>query len=57
MKEFTFENIIKHSEVRDEYFHQYDRLIAELKSKGYYDAAIIHARNRKRIYAEIALLL
>ncbi|WP_153366805.1 hypothetical protein [Agrobacterium rosae] len=57
MKEFTFENIIKHSEVRDEYFHQYDRLIGELKTKGYYDAAIIHARNKNRIYAEIALLL
>ncbi len=56
MKEFTYENIIEHSSVRDEYFNLYDRLITELKSKGYYDAAVIHARNRRRIWEEIALL-
>lgn len=57
MKDFTFENIIKHSDVRNEYFFQYDRLISELKCKGYYDAAIVHARNKKRLFNDIALLL
>lgn len=57
MKEFTFENLIKHDRVRGEFFLLYDRLITELKSKGYYDAAVIHARNRRRIWDEVTLLL
>lgn len=56
-KEFTFENIIKHVNVRGEFFFLYDRLISELKKKGYYDAAIIHARNKNRIQNEIGLLI
>lgn len=56
MKEFTFENLIKHDGVRGEFFLLYDRLITELKSKGYYDAALIHARNRRRIWDEVCLL-
>lgn len=56
MKEYTFENLIKHDSVRGEFFSLYDRLITELKSKGYYDAALIHARNRRRIWDEVCLL-
>lgn len=57
MKEFTFENIIKNKTVREEFFLLYDRLISELKAKGYYDTAIIHARNKNRIQNEIGLLI
>lgn len=57
MQEFTFENIIKNKTAREEFFLLYDRLISELKAKGYYDTAIIHARNRNRIQNEIGLLI
>lgn len=56
MKDFTFENIIRYENLRKEFFLLYDRLIDELKSKGYYDAAIIHKRNRNRIQNEVGLL-
>lgn len=52
----TYETLIINDKARAEFFSFYDGLIADLKKHGFAEAAVIHAKNRKRIRDELALL-
>lgn len=56
MLKFEYENLIIDNNARTEFFSIYDHLIKLLKRNNFFDAAIIHTKNRKRIDEELALL-
>lgn len=55
MSNFEYENLIINTEARKRFFALYDRLIALLKQHNFFEAALLHMKNRKRISEELAL--
>ncbi|KQS73016.1 hypothetical protein ASG39_04675 [Rhizobium sp. Leaf371] len=53
---YTLDNLLNDKTTREAFFKAYGKLIKALKKHGYNAAAMTHARNRKRIQDEIALL-
>lgn len=52
----AYEELIINDKIRTEFFRFYDGLIDDLKRFGFAEAALTHAKNRKRIREELALL-
>ncbi|MEB2843783.1 hypothetical protein [Endobacterium cereale] len=50
---YTFANLVNDQTIRASFFRDYDKLITNLKALGYYSVAIKHAKNKKRIAAEL----
>ncbi|PTV69049.1 hypothetical protein DBL06_27855 [Agrobacterium pusense] len=57
MAKYTFEKLVKSEKLRNEFFDHYDWLIRIAKEKGFIDAALAHAKAKKRVQDELNLLI
>lgn len=57
MQKYTFEKLVKSEKLRNEFFDHYDWLIRIAKEKGFIDAAISHAKGKKRVQDELNLII
>ncbi|MCA2372482.1 hypothetical protein ATU3B_12695 [Agrobacterium genomosp. 3 str. CIP 111-78] len=57
MQKFTFEKLVKSENSRNQFFDHYDWLIRIAKEKGFIDAAIAHAKAKKRVQDELNLII
>jgi hypothetical protein len=56
MTNYTYEELVLNLEIRHKFFNTYDLIISDLIKHGYLKPAIVHKRNRKRLYDEISSL-
>lgn len=56
MTKFTFEKLVKSEKLRNELANHSDWLIRIAKEKGFIDAAISHAKAKKRVQDELNLI-
>jgi hypothetical protein len=56
MTNYTYEELVLNLEIRHRFFNTYDLIIRDLIEHGYLKPAIVHKRNRKRLYDEISSL-
>lgn len=56
MTNYTYEELVLNINKREMFFDTYDLMISDLVKHGYLQPAIVHKRNRKRIYEEISSL-
>lgn len=54
--QYTYQNLMMSKPLREEFLHQYKRLIVGLKKHGYLEAAKTHAKNRARLEVELSFL-
>ncbi|MDP9873455.1 MULTISPECIES: hypothetical protein [Agrobacterium tumefaciens complex] len=57
MQKYTFEKLVKSEKLRSEFFEDYDWLIHNAKEKGFMDAALAHAKAKKRVQDELNLII
>ena len=57
MQKYTFEKLVKSERLRNEFFDHYDWLIHIAKEKGFIDAALAHAKAKKRVQDELNLIV
>lgn len=57
MQKYTFEKLVKNEKLRNEFFDHYDWLIRNAKEKGFIEAAIAHAKAKKRVQDELNLII
>lgn len=57
LQNYTIENLVKSEKLREDFFEGLDWLIRIAKNKGFVDAAISHAKAKKRIQDEIDLII
>lgn len=53
--EFTYENLINDTKIRENFFRIYDDMISQLRRANYLESAAKHAKNRKRIFEEVSI--
>ena len=56
MTNYTYEELVLNLESRNRFFNTYDLIIDDLIKHRYLKPAIVHKRNRKRLYDEISSL-
>ncbi len=56
MPTYNYEILITNLKKREKFFKSYDLIILDLQKNGYFEAAVIHKKNRKRIYEEVSSL-
>lgn len=56
MTNYTYEELVLNIDSREKFFNTYDLIIDDLIKHGYLQPAVVHKRNRKRIYEEISSL-
>ena len=54
--EYTFSLLASDKNIREKFFAEYDGLIKACKSHGLMDAALMHAKFRKKLLDELSLL-
>lgn len=55
--DYTLENLAKSERLRTEFFEIVDWVITSAKEKGFTEAAISHAKAKKRIQHELDLII
>ena len=56
MPTYNYEILITNLKKREKFFKSYDLTIRDLQDHGFFEAAVIHKKNRKRIYEEVSSL-
>ncbi|WP_153366807.1 hypothetical protein [Agrobacterium rosae] len=57
MTKYTFEKLANSEKLRTEFFEGMDWLIRSARDKGFTDAALSHAKVKKRLQEELELII
>jgi len=56
LSEFDYRTLLADKKARSQFLFQQNRIIKLLTAKGFVEAALIHARKRKQLIEDFALL-